>query len=72
MSDNICYITRRGGGDGILIEAPYSANFNDKMKTSIPSPERRWIPDEKCWWVSESYADRAIEIAEDCFNVVEC
>lgn len=36
---------------------PYSAPLNDELKTRVPSAERRWDPESKCWVVTDKWKE---------------
>lgn len=55
----------------IALRTPYDRDFVDALKSEIHYTDRKWDRDDKVWLVSESEADKAIEIMARYFEVVD-
>lgn len=46
---------RRTDRPGLVVQTPYSADFVEDIKRTVPSEDRAWWPSALQWWVLEDY-----------------
>lgn len=46
----------------LVLSTPYDLAFIEALKSSIPSPDRRWVPDEKVWLVAANHGQVVVEL----------
>src|SRR5262249_59318111 len=55
----------------ITIRSPYDQDFLEDFKRSIPWRHRRWVADEKHWWVDWRFAKDAEVLCRDWYDDVK-
>lgn len=55
--------------DRVVFHTPYDPDFIDHLKARIDSTWRRWDAEQRTWTVKAPYVDRAIDIADRCFDL---
>lgn len=56
------------GGD-LLVTTPFNKRFVEALKETVDQDSRRWIPDQKLWWVDSAYQDEVIGLIKKHFGV---
>jgi hypothetical protein len=59
-------VTAENGG--LKVNTPYSAQFVEELKASIPATSRKWDGGSKCWLVSRDYSVQLKEIIDRCYG----
>ena len=52
----------------IIVEAPYSAEFTETLKNSIPQKKRLWDANDKAWYVVRDQYDKLAHILDKYYD----
>ena len=61
-----CSITQ--SGDSYAIKTPFSRQFVDELKKSVPMANRKFDGESKCWIVTPLFAEMAAQIVQEYFG----
>jgi hypothetical protein len=59
-------VTAESGG--LKVNTPYSQQFVEELKLTIPATSRKWDPTAKAWMVSRAYADQLKQIIDRAYG----
>jgi hypothetical protein len=54
----------------VIVEAPYSAEFTETLKASIPTKKRLWDANDKCWFMVRDQLDKLTHILDQYYDEV--
>ncbi len=66
MGTTVAQATRLWDGRWEL-EFPYSREFVELLKNTIPHPHRKWVPERKVWIVGPGYTETGIHLLRSAF-----
>ena len=52
----------------IQLEVPYNKQFNETLKTSLPSKKRIWDNNDKAWYIVKDQLDKLTYILDEYFD----
>lgn len=52
----------------LILEAPYSADFTETLKKSIPTKKRTWDANDKAWYVLRDQFDKLTHLLSEYFD----